>query len=144
MAVNIYVITLTSANAKWNVLWGKDARLLQPRTVSNSPKQQGALATARRRPESRTPPGCTSPHVEAWSPPPPPPTPPHPFPGKRMGQGPTAFTCDELKSPEQDPLHLPGEVNSVCLMVACLLNVPGTRECISWTDLLGQFYVLPH
>ena len=29
--------------------------------------------------------------------------------------------------------------------VACwLLNVPATCECISGTDLLRQFYVLPH
>ena len=32
----------------------------------------------------------------------------------------------------------------VCLFVGWLLNVPATRECISGTDLLGQFYVLPH
>ena len=30
-----------------------------------------------------------------------------------------------------------------CLL-ACLLNVPATCECISGTDLLRQFYVLPH
>ena len=29
------------------------------------------------------------------------------------------------------------------LFVGCLLNVPATCECISGTDLLGQFYVLP-
>ena len=28
--------------------------------------------------------------------------------------------------------------------VGCLLNVPATGECISGTDLLRQFYVLPH
>ena len=33
----------------------------------------------------------------------------------------------------------------VCAFVCCgLLNVPATCECISGTDLLGQFYVLPH
>ena len=32
----------------------------------------------------------------------------------------------------------------VCLLVAWLLNVPATCECISGTDLLRQFYVLPH
>ena len=31
-----------------------------------------------------------------------------------------------------------------CLFVGCLLNVPATYECISGTDLLRQFYVLPH
>ena len=30
------------------------------------------------------------------------------------------------------------------LFVGCLLNVPATCECISGTDLLRQFYVLPH
>ena len=29
-------------------------------------------------------------------------------------------------------------------LVACLLNVPATCECISGTDLLRQFDVLPH
>ena len=29
-------------------------------------------------------------------------------------------------------------------LVACLLNVPATCECISGTDLLRQFYVPPH
>ena len=28
--------------------------------------------------------------------------------------------------------------------VGCLLNVPATCQCISGTDLLRQFYVLPH
>ena len=31
-----------------------------------------------------------------------------------------------------------------CLFVCWLLNVPATGECISGTDLLRQFYVLPH
>ena len=31
----------------------------------------------------------------------------------------------------------------VCLFVGCLLNVPATSECISGTDLLRQFHVLP-
>ena len=30
------------------------------------------------------------------------------------------------------------------LYVCWLLNVPATCECISGTDLLRQFYVLPH
>ena len=30
------------------------------------------------------------------------------------------------------------------LFVGWLLNVPETCECISGTDLLRQFYVLPH
>ena len=30
------------------------------------------------------------------------------------------------------------------LFVCWLLNVPATCECISGTDPLGQFYVLPH
>ena len=29
-------------------------------------------------------------------------------------------------------------------VVCWLLNVPATRECISGTDLLRQFYALPH
>ena len=29
-------------------------------------------------------------------------------------------------------------------LLACLLNIPATCECISGTDLLRQFYVLPH
>ena len=29
-------------------------------------------------------------------------------------------------------------------LVGWLLNVPATDECISGTDLLRQFYVLPH
>ena len=33
---------------------------------------------------------------------------------------------------------------SCCWLVTCLLNVPATCECISRTDLLRQFYVLPH
>ena len=32
----------------------------------------------------------------------------------------------------------------VGLFVGCLLNVPATCVCISWTDLHRQFYVLPH
>ena len=30
------------------------------------------------------------------------------------------------------------------LFVGWLLNIPATCECISGTDLLTQFYVLPH
>ena len=34
---------------------------------------------------------------------------------------------------------------TVGIVVVCwLLNVPTTCECISWPDLLRQFYVLPH
>ena len=33
--------------------------------------------------------------------------------------------------------------HTVCLLVGCL-NVPATGSCISGTDLLRQFYVLPH
>ena len=33
---------------------------------------------------------------------------------------------------------------SCSLFVCWLLNVPATCECISGTDLLRQFYVLPH
>ena len=32
----------------------------------------------------------------------------------------------------------------VVVVVGWLLNVPATCECISGTDLLRQFYVLPH
>ena len=32
----------------------------------------------------------------------------------------------------------------VCWFVGKLLNVPATYECTSGTDLLRQFYVLPH
>ena len=35
-------------------------------------------------------------------------------------------------------------VRFVCWLVACLLNVPETCECISWTDLHRQFYMLSH
>ena len=35
-----------------------------------------------------------------------------------------------------------GEQN--CLIVSWMLNVPATCECISGTDLLRQFDVLPH
>ena len=35
-------------------------------------------------------------------------------------------------------------VRTRCLLVGCLLNVPATCERISGTDLLRQFYVLPH
>ena len=31
-----------------------------------------------------------------------------------------------------------------CLLVGWMLNVPATCKCISGTDLLRQFYVLPH
>ena len=31
-----------------------------------------------------------------------------------------------------------------CLFVGWLLHIPATCECISGTDLLRQFYVLPH
>ena len=31
-----------------------------------------------------------------------------------------------------------------CLLGGWLVNVPATCECISGTDLLRQFYVLPH
>ena len=34
------------------------------------------------------------------------------------------------------------EDNFTCWLVACLLNVPATCECISGTDLRRQFYVL--
>ena len=37
-----------------------------------------------------------------------------------------------------------GKRERVCLFVGWLLNVPATCECISGTDLLRQFYVLPH
>ena len=33
---------------------------------------------------------------------------------------------------------------TVCLFVCWLLNVPATCKCISGTDLLRQFYLLPH
>ena len=39
----------------------------------------------------------------------------------------------------------PSDASEACLLVVCwLLNVPATRWCISGTDLLRQFYVLPH
>ena len=37
-------------------------------------------------------------------------------------------------------IRMPGELLFVCW----LLNVPAICECISGTDLLRQFYVLPH
>ena len=47
------------------------------------------------------------------------------------------------------PSHMKGTLliyllRHVCLFVGWLLNVPATCECISGTDLLRQFYVLPH
>ena len=41
---------------------------------------------------------------------------------------------DELGSVERDD----------ALFVGWLLNVPATCECVSRTDLLRQFYALPH
>ena len=38
----------------------------------------------------------------------------------------------------------PGTLYSGVVAVCWLLNVPATFECISGTDLLRQFYVLPH
>ena len=38
----------------------------------------------------------------------------------------------------------PSNTNWPSLFVGWLLNVPATCECISGTDLLRQFYVLPH
>ena len=32
----------------------------------------------------------------------------------------------------------------IVVFAGWLLNVPATCQCISGTDLLGQFYVLPH
>ena len=46
----------------------------------------------------------------------------------------------ESKSADVSLTHL----QTTCLLVGCLLNVPATCECISGTDLLRQFYVLPH
>ena len=37
-----------------------------------------------------------------------------------------------------------GKVGFVCLLLACLLNVPTTLQCFSGTDLLRQYYMLPH
>ena len=37
-----------------------------------------------------------------------------------------------------------GGGDRVCLFVGWLLNIPATCVCISGTDLLRQFYVLPH
>ena len=44
------------------------------------------------------------------------------------------------------PAHvgLTGNEKAVYIYVCWLLNVPATCECISGTDLLRQFYVLPH
>ena len=35
-------------------------------------------------------------------------------------------------------------ISIICLFVCWLLSIPATCECISGTDLLRQFYVLPH
>ena len=43
---------------------------------------------------------------------------------------------------EGNPFFLPAVAFLICLFVCWLLNVPATGECIS--DLLRQFYVLPH
>ena len=46
--------------------------------------------------------------------------------------------------PPPQALEVSGRAAENFWLVACLLNVPATRECISGTDLLRQFYVLPH
>ena len=63
------------------------------------------------------------------SPPPPPPPPTYPRPSS-------------LSSPSYTLTSSP--VAGVDCFVCWLLNVPATCECISGTDLLRQFYVLPH
>ena len=35
-------------------------------------------------------------------------------------------------------------IDVACVLAGWLLNVPATCECISGTDLLRQFYELPH
>ena len=41
-------------------------------------------------------------------------------------------------------LHFHVMMQHVGCLLACLLNVPATCQCISGTDLLWQFYTLPH
>ena len=63
------------------------------------------------------------------------------------------YTASGPTSPSTNPV-IPGEIKSVPVscatlnreesFVCWLLNVPATCECISGTDLLRQFYVLPH
>ena len=48
---------------------------------------------------------------------------------------------DDLDENDIDGLS---DWNGACLFVGWLLNVPATCECTSGTDLLRQFYVLPH
>ena len=58
--------------------------------------------------------------------------------------------CQLTAPPQQHPvcasgMEFPREFRGLRgLLVGWLLNVPATCECISGTDLLRQFYVLPH
>ena len=45
---------------------------------------------------------------------------------------------------KNNDITIVGDNVKVCLFVGWLLNVPATGECISGTDLLRQFYMLPH
>ena len=46
--------------------------------------------------------------------------------------------------PQKKKNGKPRDIAGVCLFVGWLLYVPATGSCISGTDLLRQFYVLPH
>ena len=60
-------------------------------------------------------------------------------PGARPAARRTALGCGYVsRSPSLGDLH------TRSIVVCWLLNVPATCECISGTDLLRQFYVLPH
>ena len=53
--------------------------------------------------------------------------------------------CSFVPGTSNKQTNIPlGEGGSKIVVVCWLLNVPATCKCISGTDLLRQFYVLPH
>ena len=66
----------------------------------------------------------------------------------RLGDFPGSSHTSDLKigTPVTIPCQASGVIGSMpgCCCCYWLLNVPATCKCISGTDLLRQFYVLPH
>ena len=61
------------------------------------------------------------------------------------------IVCDQLSGCQMIKIHLLSNItwlysikHTLCEVVCWLLNVPATCQCISGTDLLRQFYMLPH